>query len=506
MRIASPIGIILICSIAFLLGVSRWSAIEPTYAQQSSQPYDDGNVYVFTAVDVDSSYYLYTDSFAELDFDADEDIDGVQDEIQVDEDQDVFFDDFADPDQDYSEYPSLMSNSPVARGHEYGVLSNGWVCIDDGEGDCEWESEDYAYAYVEVTSPLPQIVSLSTYSVTQGDTGTLTVTGTNLVESSGDQLTISLAGSSAPFTLTGTPTSTTATFSYNFTSYPAGTYTLSVTNNEGTSNGQTFTVTAAPPPPPPPPDPCAVSTNPRSGYTYIVPTGTVGGSGTMSVSFSGASFSNLSPTTVPYGPYSTPSSIASNLAALITKNYAQNGVFARAFGSNIIYGGIAALGSVSNIATGSSFTTEVSSTAANTAAAACYTIPHIPCLGLWPNYDTPRLYASEGITETPRQHIIRRHISNTPSLGPPQTTVYANTVGTAPDQVFSIVQTYNFHTVLQGHPGKGGGLDYTFPTRTVGGVTFGLIGIDGSGINLQTNHFVLSPDKCSVITSFPIAP
>jgi len=51
-----------------------------------------------------------------------------------------------------------------------------------------------------------------------------------------------------------------------------------------------------------------------------------------------------------------------------------------------------------------------------------------------------------------------------------------------------------------------GGIDYTYPTRTVLGVTFGTIGIDASGNSLQTNHFVLSSDRCSVILSYPIAP
>lgn len=504
-------GILLagICAISCLLGAAHWFHTKPVHAQQQTGYYDDGTFYISASIDVDSNYNLTTDSYMEVEFDDYEDIDEIEVDGYADQDGGLLISGYSvGNDYDPADV-EFYSKAPVAPGHEYGIESDGYACFDDGEGDEDCEPVGYTYASVNVYSPPPRIYGMNPSSVYQGDQGTLTLTGADFIENSTDQLTLNFSGPTNPFTLTSAPstctTSCTATYSYDFTGYPPGTYQLSLTNHEASSDNYSFTVNQYTPQTLPP-DPCAITSNPQTGYSSIVPTGAPGGSGTMSVSFSGATFSNLSPTTVSYGPYSTPSSIASSLASLITKNYAQKGLFARAFGSSIVYGGVAALGSVSNIATGSSFTTEVSSTAANAAAAACYAIPHIPCLGLFPNYDTPRLYASEGITETPRQHIIRRHISNTPSLGPPPTTVYANTVGATPDQVFSIVQTYNFHTVLQGKPGKGGGLDYTFPTRTVGGVTFGLIGIDGSGNNLQTNHFVLSPDKCSVITSFPIAP
>jgi hypothetical protein len=379
---ANGIWITGICAIGCLIGAAHWFTTSPIYAQQSTQPpTDDGNVYVYASVDVDSNYNLYADSYAELDFEADEDIDLVQDEIRVDQDQDVFFDDYAEPDEEASVYPELESTSPVAPGHEYGVLSIGSVCLDDGEGDCDWYDEDYAYASVNVASPPPLIKNITPSSVHQGDQGTLTVIGTNLVESSGDQLTINLAGSSAPFTQTGTPTSNTATFSYDFSWYPAGTYTLSVTNNEGPSNSVTFTVLSAPPPPPPPSS-CAVTSNPQAGYSSIVSTGTAGGSGTLAVSFSGAAFAAISPT-VTYGPSSTPSSIAANIAALITRNYFQYGLSAKAFGSNIVYSGNTKLGTVSNAVTGNggaapSFTTTTSAGAASTAEMACQQAPTTP--------------------------------------------------------------------------------------------------------------------------------
>lgn len=345
---------------------------KPIYAQQDTQEYDDGTFFIGAYVDVDSSYNLYTDSYMEVEFDLDEDIDAIEVDATVDQDGNAIAADSDDGDDFDPAEVILQSNNPVPPGHEYGVESDGYACFDDGEGDCDTEYIGSAYASVSVSTPLPQITSLSTYSVQQGDKGTLTITGANLVENSGDQLTINLAGGSAPFTSAGTPTSSTAMFSYDFSSYPAGTYTLSVTNNEGTSNGETFTVTSQWPE-----DPCQVSSSPQAGYTSIVPTGTAGGSGTMNVSFSGAAYAAVSQT-VSYGPYSTPSSIAANIAALITANYTQYGLTARAFGPNIVYSGNSTLGTVNYAITGPSVTTTTSSTAEAGAEMACESAPSTP--------------------------------------------------------------------------------------------------------------------------------
>lgn len=145
-----------------------------------------------------------------------------------------------------------------------------------------------------------------------------------------------------------------------------------MTNNEGTSNSEPFTVISEATL-----DPCAVTSNPHAGYSSIVSTGTASGSGTMAVSFSGTAFAAVSPS-VTYGPYSTPSSIAANIAALITKNYLQYGLSAKAFGPNIIYSGGSTLGTVSNMATGASFSTDSSSTAATAAESACDDAPPQP--------------------------------------------------------------------------------------------------------------------------------
>ena len=253
-----------------------------------------------------------------------------------------------------------------------------YVCYDDGEdgGDCEYDEVD-AYASVNVPFPPPQITSLSTYSVNQGDQGTLTVTGTNLVQNTGDQLTINLSRNGGPFTPIGTPTSTTATFSYDFTWYPVGSYTLTVANNEGESDGKAFTVNSATPNVVPPPDPCDVTSNPQVGFTSIVPTGSAGGSGTVAVSFSGSAFTAISPN-VTYGPSSTPESIAASMAALITKNYFQYGLSAKAFGATVVYNGNTTIGTVSNVIQGPSVTTDSSSTAAKSTKAVCKGAPLAP--------------------------------------------------------------------------------------------------------------------------------
>jgi hypothetical protein len=508
------ISLALLCVVAILLGAGHRFTSKAVHAQQSTQPpYDDGTFYIDSYVDVDDSHNLYVDAYMEVEFDYDEDIDEIELDAYVDQDGSLFDQGYGDGD-DYDPVELEADYGSQSPGHEYGLESDGYACFDDGDGeddfdDCYWEYVGTAYGSVNVQAPPPLISSINPSSVQQGDQGTLTVTGTNFIEYSGDQLTLNFHGGNNPFTLISAPStctsSCTATFSYDFSGYPTGTYTLSVSNNEGESDYQSFTVAVAPMSQTFPTDACAVTSSPKVGFTSIVSNAASSNGGTLSISFSGAAFSQVNPTIV-YGAFSTPASIASNVAAVVSAKYLQYGISAKAFGPFVIYEGVTSLGAVTHSFTDSSFTTNASSTAASAASMACYALPHIPCLGLWPDYNTKRYYKSDGITETPREHIIRRHISNTASLGPPPTTVYLNTVGASTDQMFSIVQAYNLHTVLSGNPGKGGGLDYKFPTRTIQGVTFGFIGVDGSGNDLQTNHFVLSPDKCSVITSYPIAP
>ena len=105
---------------------------------------------------------------------------------------------------------------------------------------------------------------------------------------------------------------------------------------------------------------CPAALDANSGFSAIAPTGlAVGGSGTMSVSFSSGSFNGNS-VTVPYGPYSTPDSIASHVAAFITKNYHSSGLYAQSFGSYILYKSNTTLGTATLTASGSSFAADPS--------------------------------------------------------------------------------------------------------------------------------------------------
>lgn len=375
MKRAHRICITCICALACLLGTAHWFHTKPVYAQQNTGYYYDGTFYITASVDVDSNYNLYVDSYMEVDFDDYEDIDEIEVDGYADQDGELIGGDagYGD-DYDPAEVP-LQSNGPVAPGHEYGMESDGYACFDDGEGDCDEEYVGSAYTYVNVAYPPPQINSITPSYVYQGDQGNLTITGSNLVAGSGDQLTLNFSGGGTPFTLSGTPSSTTATFSYNFSGYPSGTYTLSVSNNEGTSNNETFAVIATPPQNPLA-NPCAVTSNPQAGYSSIVGTGTAG-SGTLSVSFSGDAFAATS-AMVSYGPNSTPSSIAAQIAALISKNYYRYGLGAKAYGPNVVYSGNTTLGTVSNAVTGSSFTTTTSPTTATTVENACNSAPPPP--------------------------------------------------------------------------------------------------------------------------------
>ena len=159
-----------------------------------------------------------------------------------------------------------------------------------------------------------------------------------------------------------------------------------------------------------PSDPCAATSSPQVGFTSIVPNGTSRGSGTVSVSFSGPAFAGINPS-VTYGPSSTPSSIAANIAALITKNYYRYGLGARAFGSTIVYSGNASLGAVSNVVSGSSFSTDSSAGAGNAAEISCRNAPPPP----------KSMYAVAYAAYIPVDHV----------AGPDQCTYYPPPYGTS---------------------------------------------------------------------------
>jgi len=104
---------------------------------------------------------------------------------------------------------------------------------------------------------------------------------------------------------------------------------------------------------------CPAALDSDSGFAGIVSTGVAGGSGSMTASISGGTFNGNS-VTVPYGPYSTPASIASHIAALITTRYYKSGLSAQAIGSYILYKSTAALGTPTLSASGAAFVKDTS--------------------------------------------------------------------------------------------------------------------------------------------------
>ncbi len=250
-----------------------------------------------------------------------------------------------------------------------------------GPGEVQDSVIYLGYTYLQFSTAPPQVSSISPKSVVRGTSGSFFLQGTNLQDDfgvftvralDGDNISVAWASQSS------------ASLGYTIAANATeGTHRFAVSNTWGESEPVSFTVNSGWPV-----NPCEVSSSPTSGYTSIVPTGTAGGSGTMSVSFTGAAYSAVSQT-VSYGPNSTPSSIAANIAALITANYTQYGLTARAFGPNVVYSGKMTVGTVNNAATGSSFTTTTSSTAETAAGTACGSAPpQLPsiCGAVNPNY------------------------------------------------------------------------------------------------------------------------
>jgi hypothetical protein len=252
------------------------------------------------------------------------------------------------------------------------------------------ESDIYlGYTYLQFSPIPPQVSSISPKSVVRGTSGSFFLQGTNLQDDFGVFTVRALDGDNISVEWAARST---ASLSYTIAANATeGTHRFTVSNTWGESEPVSFTVNSGWPI-----NPCEVSSSPASGYTSIVPTGTAGGSGTMTVSFSGATYSAVSQT-VSYGPNSTPSSIAASIAALITANYTQYGLTARAFGPNVVYSGKSTVGTVNHVITGTSVTTTTSSAAEAAAGTACGSAPPTPpsvCGAVNPNYVLAVLFDS----------------------------------------------------------------------------------------------------------------
>ena len=210
-------------------------------------------------------------------------------------------------------------------------------------------------------------------------------------------------------------------------------------------------------------------------------------------------------TTVSYGPFSTPSSVASNIASVITRNYVYLGVTAQSDGPTITLQSRSVFGTLSSSSSGSIFGINIGVPTS----VSCVVLPTLPCTGLFPDYDYTRNKPYDDGSTTPRQHITRKHILGTPTATPPNT-VYVNPGGYPPDEMFTLVQAYNFTTVLLNPIPVNGFFQHTYSKTTqstpTGTVEKGWIGIDASGNDLYTNKLSLSADRCRVNTSYPVKP
>ena len=355
MKRANRILLTGICAISCLLGVAHWFHTKPVHAQQQTGYYDDGTFYIYASIDVDSNYNLTTDSYMEVEFDDYEDIDEIEVDGYADQDGGLLISGYSDGDDYDPAEVEFYSKAPVAPGHEYGIESDGLACFDDGEGDEDCEYVGLAYASVNVAAPPATVTGISPSNWIAGQSYPgVQITGTNF----GSTPNVTLSDSAIQITRQAYNTSTSngTSTTYIDISVPSDTPSepVTVTVAPG-SNGSSFVsgtggslsgsstadVIGAQQ------NACPSDTDASSGFSSITRTGfALGGSGSMIVSFSHGSYNGFG-VTVHYGPYSTPESIASHLAALITRQYANSGLTAQAYGANILYKSRATLGNPS---------------------------------------------------------------------------------------------------------------------------------------------------------------
>lgn len=484
-RVTRPTVVLVVIATCFLMatGLLRPKLI---HAQQNLGETYTGSFYIAAYVDVDGGNNAYGTSTVQSDDPEEAEYIGADGYLSEDNYYIAH-----DSDDGYERISfSFSSDGPVSPGHYYGTQTDGYECYNYGEYDGDCDDLEYvasAYASVYVVPP-PHITSLNPSSVNQGATGTLTMNGTNLVVYPGDQLTLNYSGQGMPFNPTGTPSSTSAQYTYDFNGYDTGTYQISVTNNYGTSNQVSFTVN-------PPQQACTQSRTPNSFALNIGSLANAGQSGTFTVSHPTAT-SNSASTTVNYGPSSTPSSVAAQMASAITRKYVHSGITAQSNGSNITIQSRSLFANIAANSPGSTYSIGSASTVS------CLAPPQVQgCDGTQPDYDTARPYKNDRTFETPRAHITRRHIDGAPSLRPYVTQYY--TIGATASSRFLTVENYNITTFLHDPIGSNGVHKHVFPSISLLGFVWGAIGRDASDNNLNINEFHLDFSTCQVETSFP---
>ena len=373
------------------------------------------------------------------------------------------------------------------------------------------------YTYVQLSTAPPSISGITPSSDNPGNSGTIHLIGRNLRDSLGAMPTARFQDSDISVSVS-TANATTASLSYSVSASAAlGTHQLILTNTWGDSEPTTFSVVVSPPVTVPPPasgtpNLCSQSSVPNAVTLQIVALGSSSGTtnGTLTFSLATAAKSDAS-MTVNYGQFSTPSSIASSIATAIAKKFLQFGVTAQADGATVT---LQSWSSFGTLAVRSS-NPALSVTIGSPSTVSCMATPTDLCTGLFPDYEVQRSYGKVGsqVLETAHQHIVRKHISGTPTVTPLNTVYVANPAnpGDPVDETFRLVQAYNFTTVLLNLFQTNNVFTHTFK-KTVecgpqlpGCTEKGFIGQDATNTDLYTNKLFLTPGRCSVNTSFPVA-
>ena len=137
-------------------------------------------------------------------------------------------------------------SDPINLGDVYGILATSGVCWweDDGDGfgyeDCD---APWTQAYLYGTLGAPSISSISPNSGIIGKSGTITVSGQDLIDPFTSKASAAITGSGVTLSVNGTPSNTSVALNYSIASNAAaGNQSLTLSSRLGTSNTEQFTV------------------------------------------------------------------------------------------------------------------------------------------------------------------------------------------------------------------------------------------------------------------------
>jgi len=137
-------------------------------------------------------------------------------------------------------------SDPIHLGDVYGILATSGVCWweDEGDGfgyeDCD---APWTQAYLYGTLGAPSISSISPNGGTIGKSGTITVSGQDLIDPFTSKAAASITGSGVTLSVNGTPSNTSVALNYSIASNAtAGNQNLTLSSRLGTSNSEQFTI------------------------------------------------------------------------------------------------------------------------------------------------------------------------------------------------------------------------------------------------------------------------